>query len=252
MKKTLNLLVIILCASCSPTAPEYNQYGDSQLQQGRMEEAIIAFESAQVLEPDNAVYYFNLASAHAQTGDTHAALEALQQSIQRGDQTVAAAAWYNIGNIHYEMNNFTEAILAYQQALRINPQNTDARYNLELALSGLQSPTPTAIEMQTDPQNDAANLTATPTPNPGGQTMPTPTPPPNAAPPGPSPVSPGEDDEGTEDENSMSSPVPRPDGEMDVETAAQILDPIEANQEKLSTFREQVETQATPVSERDW
>lgn len=252
MKNILNMLLVIACTSCAPTAPEYNLSGDNHLRQGRMDDAIIAFQSAQVLEPDNAVYYFNLASAHAFSGNSDAALQALQQAVQRGDQTVVAAAWYNIGNIHYELEDYNAAIQAYQETLRINPENVDARFNLQLALSRLEAPTPTAIEMQTDPQNDAANQTATPTPNPGGQTMPTPTPPPNAAPPGPSPVSPGEDDEGTEDENSLSSPVPRPEGEMDVETAEEILDPIEANQEKLSTFREQYESQPTPVSERDW
>jgi tetratricopeptide (TPR) repeat protein len=245
-------MVIAGTISCTTSPEIYNQQGNQHLLQGEIEPAIAAFQSAQVLDPDNSIYYFNAASAYQLAGNTLASQQALIETIERGDDLIIAAAWYNLGNLYFQQELYAEAIDAYQQSLRADSSNADARYNLELALAQLLAPTPTAIEMQTNPENDAADPTQPPTPNPDGQTIPTPTPPPDAAPPGPSPMFQGEDENGEEDENSISTPMPRSEGELDVETAAEILDPIEANQEKLSTFRENYDLQATPSTERDW
>jgi tetratricopeptide (TPR) repeat protein len=41
--------------------------------------------------------------------------------------------YYNLGNALYKSNNITFAILNYERALRLNPKNEDARFNLEMA-----------------------------------------------------------------------------------------------------------------------
>lgn len=39
--------------------------------------------------------------------------------------------YYNLGNAYYRLGRTSQAILAYERALRLNPANTDARTNLE-------------------------------------------------------------------------------------------------------------------------
>ncbi|MDR2437515.1 MAG: tetratricopeptide repeat protein [Endomicrobium sp.] len=43
-------------------------------------------------------------------------------------------ALYNAGNVEFKKNNFEKAIGFYKEALRINPNDKDTKYNLEVAL----------------------------------------------------------------------------------------------------------------------
>jgi Flp pilus assembly protein TadD len=45
--------------------------------------------------------------------------------------------WYHLGRTKYNENRFAEAISAFQQCLKLNPQNVQAEDNLGLALAGL-------------------------------------------------------------------------------------------------------------------
>jgi hypothetical protein len=148
--------------------------------------------------------------------------------------------------------------LAYREALRLNPNHTDARYNLEIANAQQIAPTPTWIEMQQELNNQQVNPSATPSPNPSGQEFPSPTPTPTPSPfdvvppVGPSPENYGDDDEGDANDEPQATTVPRPEGEMDVETALDMLEPIEASQERISTFRDNYNETGEQDTERDW
>jgi tetratricopeptide (TPR) repeat protein len=250
------LLLMLVLGACSPSAAELNNRGNGLTVDGQFDSALREYQSAQVLEPDNALLYFNAAEAYARAERIDEAQATLQQAIQRGDEQLASTAHFNIGNLHFQLGDYEAAIESYQEALRLNPYNEDARYNLEFALASRVLPTPTEIEMQTNPEQQQVNPTATPTPNPSGQELPTatptPTPPEFLPPPGPTPIHEGEDEEGDEDsEDSQSTPIPRI-GDLSVDDAKKLLEPIEANQEMLSTFRENYNRNGRPESDKDW
>jgi tetratricopeptide (TPR) repeat protein len=46
---------------------------------------------------------------------------------------VGAALYYNAANAFYKQNEIAKAILYYERALKLDPSNEDARYNLELS-----------------------------------------------------------------------------------------------------------------------
>ena len=256
MRYKLYALCLIMLVGCTPSAAERNNTGNSLTYEGQYDGAIRAYQSAQVLEPDNALLYFNAAEAYTRAERLEEAEAALQQAIQRGDDQLASNAYYNLGNLQLELGDYEAAIESYQEALRLNEYNSDARYNLELALSNRTFPTPTEIEMQTNPEEQAVNETATPTPNPFGQELPTATPtptPPDVLPPeGPTPIHEGEYEEGDEDdEDNSTTPIPRI-GDLSVEDAEKLLEPIEADQEMLSTFRDNYNRNGSPESGKDW
>lgn len=242
-----------LLTACGVSAAERNNTGNYLMLSGDFENAIDSYQVALVEEPDNAIIYFNSASALAATERIEEAEATLQQAIERGDDFLAADSWYNLGNIYFSVEDYQQAIMAYRQALLLDPVHEDARYNLEIANSRLLQPTPTSIEMQTELDQEQVNPTAEPSPNPAGQTNPTPTPtPPDVlAPPGPSPVHEGDDDKGDED-NNPSDKMPRPEGEFDVEDAEFLLEPIEASYERISTFRENYNLEEAPEIDEDW
>ena len=46
--------------------------------------------------------------------------------------------YYNLGNAYFKMEENARAILCYERALKLNPSNDDAAYNLEFARAGIQ------------------------------------------------------------------------------------------------------------------
>ena len=68
-------------------------------------------------------------------GDKEQALTLFHRSIALNPNDVYA--YYNEGFVLQKMGNFTGAILAYNQALKLTPHNDDTLYNKALALIGV-------------------------------------------------------------------------------------------------------------------
>ena len=58
-------------------------------------------------------------------------LKDYQQVIGTEDLNLEEQAYFNLGNTLYRMNKLPESILAYKRALKMNPDDVDAKYNLE-------------------------------------------------------------------------------------------------------------------------
>ena len=68
-----------------------------------------------------------------QENDFAAAIEQYEAVLADGQES--AAIYYNLGNSYYKSENIAKAILNYERALLLNPGDSDARFNLELAKS---------------------------------------------------------------------------------------------------------------------
>lgn len=58
-----------------------------------------------------------------------------------------ATGWYNLGNAAYRQHNIPVAVLCYERALRLNPADDDAAYNLSLCRAALPDRFATPSEM---------------------------------------------------------------------------------------------------------
>ena len=65
-------------------------------------------------------------------GNYQRAIELYSQLLEKG---VSAELYYNLGNSYYRMEDITQAILAYERALRLSPGDSDIRFNLQMARS---------------------------------------------------------------------------------------------------------------------
>ena len=61
-------------------------------------------------------------------GDYQQAAECYTKLLKAGE---SAELYYNLGNCEYRLGNITQSIIAYERALRLNPGDSDTRYNLQ-------------------------------------------------------------------------------------------------------------------------
>jgi Ca-activated chloride channel homolog len=250
------LIVLLLLDRCSVTIEEQNNRANANTQAGNYTTAIAIYQAIQIDAPDRGEFYFNAAAAYADANQLTNAIAALEQAERRGDDALRADALYNLGNLYFDDEDYESAIAVYQQTLLIEPDNEDARWNLELAIGQIPTPTPTPQEMQTSP--DEEQVEPTPTPNPAGEDAPTPTPtPPTELPPPneneePTETSANETEEATDEPQATESTIAE-DEELEQGEAEQLLDPVQANQQRLNTFENDLQLTGTPPPiERDW
>lgn len=84
-------------------------------------------------QPGSDMAWFSLGVAYVETGQFTRAIEAYQQALRINPEY--ALAWFGLANTYSKSGQSAKAIEAYQRTLRINPEYTDAWYNLGAAYS---------------------------------------------------------------------------------------------------------------------
>lgn len=146
MPKTRIFLTIVglaalalLATACSPSAAKLTGKGNEAFAQQAYEEALRSYQQAQTESPALAEPYYNAANVLYREGKYEEALKELQKaaSIAQADK-VAQNSLFNAGNSAYNTKSWDAAIESYRQALLRNPDDLDAKHNLELALQQQQ------------------------------------------------------------------------------------------------------------------
>ncbi|MEZ4519124.1 MAG: tetratricopeptide repeat protein [Chloroflexota bacterium] len=136
---TILLLVVLVVTGCSGSAAGMVNEGNEAFAKQAYEEAWAQYQAAQIEEPELAEPYYNAANALYREGKYDEALEQMQKALAYADQEVLAAnGFYNQGNTAYNLQDMAAAVEAYKQALLRDPNDQDAKYNLELALQQLE------------------------------------------------------------------------------------------------------------------
>lgn len=85
----------------------------------------------QALHAQNPQELFTTANNHYQNEDFQKAAEYYEQIIALG--YISEAVYYNLGNCYFKLNEIGRAILNYERALKLDPNNEDILFNLKLA-----------------------------------------------------------------------------------------------------------------------
>lgn len=88
------------------------------------------FASASSQTPDS---LFVRGNKHYEMGQFEEAANYFQQAVDSG--YVAAELFFNLGNAYFKQNRIALAILNYERALLLKPNNDDFQFNLEMAYS---------------------------------------------------------------------------------------------------------------------
>lgn len=152
MKRILFIMVLGLARAAGVSADDFSTYvgrGNAAYQEGEYSQALDWYHQAEVERPETPGLDFNIGTTLYQEGKYEEALEKLQKSLNTEDITHEALAQYNIGNGRFRTGDYQAAIQAYQKSLELNPDDLDAKYNLELARIRLKEQ---MQKQQQDPQ----------------------------------------------------------------------------------------------------
>ncbi len=106
--------------------------GSSLYQEERYDEAMKAFVDAQIESPEEPKLKYNLANTHYKMNSYEEAVKNYQDvAATAQDIQLEEKSLYNIGNALYRQGKLEEAIEYYKKALELDPDDQDAKYNLE-------------------------------------------------------------------------------------------------------------------------
>lgn len=140
MKKLLvfQMLIFSLLANAQ-TAVSYVSKGNQYYKQTQFDLAETEYRKALQADPENTTAQYNLANAlqkQKKYDEAEQVLEKLYNAIEAS--TLKSAAAYNQGVAYTKQKNLEASIESYKKALRLNPDDQEARENLQKALSELK------------------------------------------------------------------------------------------------------------------
>lgn len=109
------------------------EQGNKAYHEGQYDQALENYGLAEPDLPESPELEFNIGTTLYQQGRYEEAEERFTKALNSTDINVEQAAHYNLGNTHFKAQDYPKAIDSYQKALELNPDDMDAKYNLELA-----------------------------------------------------------------------------------------------------------------------
>lgn len=109
-------------------ASKWNESGNAAFNQGKFEDAIQAYNKAIQLDASFGAPYSNLALTYLTQGQCAEAILLYQKSIEllKSDGE-KALSWNGLGNAYRCMDDYTEAVAAYQKAAALDPETAGMR-----------------------------------------------------------------------------------------------------------------------------
>lgn len=125
----VNILFIMI--SCQYQQKSEMQRGNNAYKKGNFASAMKSYQNVLNEDSTNAEAIFNKANATYQENMYSEAIEGYNTIINEpaNNSKVKSEAFYNKGNALLQQGNADSALIAYKQAMRLNPNDFDAKYN---------------------------------------------------------------------------------------------------------------------------
>jgi tetratricopeptide (TPR) repeat protein len=133
---TLFLAGTVALAASNETIKR-NNFGAELVKQGRLDEAIVEFQSAVQADPRNAAAQMNLAVTYDQLGRADEAIAAYKKAAELDPGK--ATTFNNLGVLYAKKGLNDDAIQAFEQGLKVEPTNPTLQKNLETAKQNLET-----------------------------------------------------------------------------------------------------------------
>jgi len=133
--------MVIIGAGMLPVLPAQGAEDPDELyKEGRYAEAEAIYARSDMDHPKDLRHRYNRGCADYQAEDYKGAMAAFSSVLRRAeDRETRFRAAYNLGNAAFQQGDAASAADYYRQALRIDPEQVDARHNLEIALRQVEA-----------------------------------------------------------------------------------------------------------------
>jgi Ca-activated chloride channel family protein len=119
------------------------QKANELYKQQQYQQAEAAYNEVLTKDPNNSTAKYNRALALQKQGKAEEAIKVFNDvAFKTDDRQLKSKAYYNKGAIRSGQKNLEESIEAYKDALRQNPDDKEARENLQKALLELKKKSP--------------------------------------------------------------------------------------------------------------
>ena len=160
--RIISIFIIVISLFCVNVAAGFSlgdsvakkiKEGNEYFRQKKFDEALKSYKSAQVENPDSPEISYNIANAFAQQQKYEEAIKNYERALSKDTSPKTKAyAYYNMGNCLYRMgelaesnnaipaaiNHLKKSVKAFNQAIRFDPDDLDAKFNYELAKKKLE------------------------------------------------------------------------------------------------------------------
>lgn len=127
------------------TFAAFAQGGHKQVSEGnklfaeeKYDEANNKYRDALIENPESSIVHFNIGNVLYKKRNFEEAIKSYEESTSSDDILLQSKSYYNLGNSLYKMGKLPESILMYKKALELNPDDEDAKYNLEYVRAKLK------------------------------------------------------------------------------------------------------------------
>jgi len=139
MKAVWIMVLLALTVSAWGTPRSQVTKGNRAAGQGKTDEAVLHYKQALEQKADTSVVLYDLGNVMNQSGQHESAEKSYLGSLHpKTPLPEQAATFYNLGNTYFAEQKYDEAATAYIESLKRNPEDDDAKYNLEVARRMLQ------------------------------------------------------------------------------------------------------------------
>ncbi len=147
--------IIISVALNAQSDKKYIRQGNRDYEKNKFSDSEILYRKAIDKNKQSPDAVFNAGDAlYKQKKYEDAGKLFLDNSNMNADKTKKAAGLYNLGNSLLESNKVKESIEAYENSLKLRPDNLEAKYNLSYAQDLLRKQEQQQQQQQKDNNND--------------------------------------------------------------------------------------------------
>ena len=127
-------VLMVALMACGPTPAQVNNAGHEPYLGGDYAASLKSYQDAQGRAPQSGAPFYNTGNTQYRMEEYEAATESFDESLRHADGDLRSQGFFNRGNSAFQRELYPDAVDAYKEVLRMNPDDQDAKHNLELAL----------------------------------------------------------------------------------------------------------------------